>query len=102
MNWINATLMGSLAAAVATVTIAFVGLAMLSGRLQARDAARVVLGCFILFGAPAMVAGLMASLRDGNGAATLPIAGPPPSAPPPALPLTPPSYDPYAGASLPQ
>ena len=49
-TWIAALLTGSLATSVAVLAIGATGLAMLSGRVSLRDGARVVIGCFVLFG----------------------------------------------------
>jgi type IV secretory pathway VirB2 component (pilin) len=56
--WLQGTLMGAVATAVAVMAVAAVGLMMLTGRLNWRMGATVILGCFILFGASAIVAGI--------------------------------------------
>lgn len=58
LGWIQGTLMGSVATAVAVIAVASVGLLMLTGRMNWRFGATVVLGLFILFGAGAIVAGI--------------------------------------------
>ncbi len=59
-NWITGTLLGSAAITLCVLAIAFVGLMMLTGRLPVREGLRVVLGCFVLLGAPVIAAGFMA------------------------------------------
>lgn len=86
-GWVEQLLRGELATAIAVVAIAIVGLGMLSGRISARGALRVVLGCFILFGSPAIARGLLETARDTGETSpptTAPIHVPPvvlPSAP---------------------
>jgi type IV secretion system protein VirB2 len=58
LSWIEGTLMGTVATVAAVIAIAAVGFMMLTGRLNWRYGATVILGCFILFGAGAIVAGI--------------------------------------------
>jgi len=58
MAWIQGTLLGSVATAVAVIAVASVGLLMLTGRMNWRFGATVVLGLFILFGSAAIVGGI--------------------------------------------
>jgi type IV secretory pathway VirB2 component (pilin) len=100
--WLQGTLLGSLASIVAVIAIASVGLMMLSGRVNIRYGLTIILGCFILFGASTIAAGIMASLSGADQVARTdaPPAPPPMVAPPPAPP-PPANRDPYAGASVP-
>ncbi len=99
VSWLQATLLGTLATTVAIIAIAWVGLMMLAGRANLRHGLTVIAGCFILFGATSIVAGLQASLAGADLAAA-PEA--PPPAPPLVLPPPPPANpDPYAGAAVP-
>lgn len=61
VSWLQGTLMGTVATVVAVIAIACVGFAMLTGRMNWRHGAIVVLGCFILFGAASIVAGIRAA-----------------------------------------
>jgi hypothetical protein len=74
---------------------------MLAGRINVRHGLTVVLGCFILFGARTIVAGIQSGAAGGEEAEA---ASPPPSPfaalPPPAPPAANP--DPYAGAAVPR
>lgn len=63
VNWIQGTLLGNVATAVAVVAVAMVGFLMLTGRMNWRHGVVVVLGCFILFGAAAIVAGIQTAAR---------------------------------------
>ena len=94
--WLTGTLLGTAAITLCTLAVAFVGLQMLTGRLDVRRGLRVVLGCFVLLGAPVIANGLLAGAQAVGGTApepkSLDITVPEP--PPPA------HYDPYAGASL--
>lgn len=95
-RWIEAVMLGEIALGVCIIAVAFIGALMLTGRLPLRDGARVVVGCFVLLGAPVIAAGF----------AELPNNGAEKSSPPPVinedyagkernLPHT--SYDPYSG-----
>ncbi|MBL8549033.1 MAG: TrbC/VirB2 family protein [Hyphomonadaceae bacterium] len=63
VNWVQGTLLGNVATAVAVIAVAIVGFMMLSGRMNWRHGITVILGCFILFGAAAIVAGIQAAAR---------------------------------------
>jgi type IV secretion system protein VirB2 len=58
VNWLQGTLMGTFATVVAVIAVASVGFMMLTGRINWRHGATVILGCFILFGAASIVAGI--------------------------------------------
>src|SRR5687768_13839587 len=58
LAWMQGTLMGNVATAVAVMAVAAVGFMMLTGRLNWRFGATVIVGCFILFGAASIVAGI--------------------------------------------
>jgi type IV secretory pathway VirB2 component (pilin) len=99
------SLLGTIATIVAIITIASVGLLMLTGRMDIRRAAQVVFGCFIIFGASTIASGIMGALNGSSTAASEIATAPPP----PPVPLQTPAYpkanstpyDPYAGAALP-
>ncbi len=61
IGWIQGTLLGHVATAAAVIAVAMVGFLMLSGRINWRLGATVVLGCFILFGATTIVGGIQAA-----------------------------------------
>lgn len=61
VEWVQATLLGHVATAVAVIAVAMIGFLMLSGRLNWRMGATVILGCFVLFGAATIVAGIRAA-----------------------------------------
>lgn len=58
VSWLQGTLLGSVATVVAVIAVAAVGFMMLTGRINWRYGATVILGCFILFGAASIVAGI--------------------------------------------
>ncbi len=58
VDWLQGTLLGNVATAVAVMAVAACGFMMLTGRLNWRHGATVILGCFILFGAGAIVGGI--------------------------------------------
>ena len=57
-QWLQGTLLGTVATVVAVIAVACVGFLMLTGRMNWRYGAVVILGCFILFGAVSIVAGI--------------------------------------------
>jgi type IV secretory pathway VirB2 component (pilin) len=99
VGWVSGLLTGSLAITLAVIGIALLGFLLLTGRVDVRRSGRVVLGAFVLFGTPLIVAGLMQIGTAGDGA---PLDPPVAAAAdgPPRDDLPPANYDPYAGASL--
>lgn len=100
VQWLQGTLLGTVATTVAVICVATIGLMMLSGRVDLRRGASVVIGCFILFGASSIAAGIQ-SVAGGDGAPREVVEAelwvpPPLPPPPPAGPA-----DPYAGAAVP-
>jgi type IV secretory pathway VirB2 component (pilin) len=61
LMWLQGTLLGNVATAVAVIAVAMVGFMMLTGRMNWRFGATVIIGCFILFGAGAIVSGIQAT-----------------------------------------
>jgi type IV secretion system protein VirB2 len=58
VNWLQGTLLGRVAAVVAIIAVASVGFMMLTGRVNSRYRAIVMVGCFILFGAAIVVSSI--------------------------------------------
>jgi type IV secretory pathway VirB2 component (pilin) len=109
VQWLQGTLLGTVATTVAVICVAVAGMMMLSGRIDVRYGASVILGCFILFGASSIVGGIesAAALAGGESGgyepppvvveqSPLPVV---PAEPGPAAP--PANADPYAGAAVP-
>jgi type IV secretion system protein VirB2 len=65
LHWVQGTLMGTVATVAAVVAVACVGLMMLTGRMNWRYGMSVILGCFVLFGAASIVAGIQ-SVATGS------------------------------------
>ncbi len=63
--WLQGTLLGTVATIAAVVAVACVGFMMLTGRINWRHGAIVILGCFILFGAASIVAGIRSAAVSG-------------------------------------
>lgn len=63
LQWLQGTLLGTVATAAAVIAVAAVGFMTLTGRLNWRHAATVVLGVFIIFGAASIVAGIQSSAQ---------------------------------------
>jgi type IV secretory pathway VirB2 component (pilin) len=64
LTWVQDTLLGNLATTAAVIAVAAVGFLMLTGRVDWRRGLTVVVGCFVIFGAVAIVAGIR-SLAQG-------------------------------------
>jgi type IV secretory pathway VirB2 component (pilin) len=104
VQWLDGTLLGTLASSVAVIAVASVGVLLLSGRVDVRRSAQVIFGCFILFGASSIATGIMNAVNGTGRAVEVEAARlPPPDYPSVSarapLPATP--YDPYAGAAMP-
>lgn len=102
VDWIQSLVFGTMGSILAIAGVAWLGFEMLTGRVSIRSAAKMVLGLFILFGAPGMARELreLAMNTPQNRASV--VFQPSPSSPPPRLPQPPPpNPDPYAGASVP-
>lgn len=65
VRWLQGTLLGTVATVVAVIAVASVGFLMLTGRMNWRYGGTVILGCFILFGAASIVAGIQSSAAGG-------------------------------------
>lgn len=66
VRWLQGTLLGTVATVVAIIAVASVGFLMLTGRINWRYGATVIIGCFILFGAASIVAGIQSTAGLGN------------------------------------
>lgn len=99
-DWVGNLLFGPLATTIAVIAIAWVGLAMLSGRIELRRGASVVFGCFLLFGAKGIADGLLNSATHEGSPAVAAMTPPPDYVR--ALPEngTTNAFDPYAGAAV--
>jgi len=105
VHWVEGAMLGSVATAAATISIASIGYLAFTGRVDIRRAAQGILGCFILFGAPSIAAGLQGiasaisaetAAPTASGLAETAVDLPIEKAPPPQRP----AYDPYAGAAI--
>ena len=61
LDWMQGSLLGNVATTAAVIAVAAVGFMMLTGRMNWRYGITVVVGCFILFGATSIVAGIRAA-----------------------------------------
>ena len=93
-------MLGTIATIVAVIAVSTVGLMMLGGRINVRHGVTVIVGCFILFGAPTIAAGIQSFIGGGDAQAR-PYQPEPPAPVPPPLPPRVVRSDPYAGASVP-
>ena len=63
--WLQGTMLGHVATAIAVMAVAAVGFLMLTGRINWRYGATVVLGLFIVFGAASIVGGIRSMAGGG-------------------------------------
>jgi type IV secretory pathway VirB2 component (pilin) len=61
LSWLQGTLLGNVATSIAVIAVAMVGFMMLTGRLNWRLGATVIIGCVILFGSAAIVSGIQST-----------------------------------------
>ena len=98
--WLQGALLGPAATSVAVICVAALGYRCLTGRIPARRAVTVLLGCFILFGAPGIASALRElTAYDAPPEFDGPLAEAAPSEPPRAAPpqAAPDPFDPYGG-----
>lgn len=67
LRWLQGTLLGTVATVAAIIAVAAVGFMMLTGRMNWRYGAMVILGCFILFGAASIVGGIQGASSSSVG-----------------------------------
>jgi type IV secretion system protein VirB2 len=98
VQWIERVMLGDVALGLCVIAVAVVGAVMLGGRLPVKEGLRIVVGLFVVLGAPVIGGGFAArlgearevlpanlsKLEDGTVRDDLPLA----------------DRDPYAGASL--
>ncbi len=58
VEWLQGTMLGNVATAIAVMAVAAVGFLMLTGRINWRYGATVVVGLFVVFGAATIVSGI--------------------------------------------
>lgn len=102
VQWIQGTLLGSIAISIAVLAVATVGVLMFQGRIDVRRATQVVFGCFLLFGASSIADGIVDAVHR-NSVPDVSANAPTPGYPLVIRPVSTqaPAYDPYAGAALP-
>lgn len=97
VGWISDLLFGGVAISLCVLAVAYVGLLMLTGRIRVRTGLSVIVGCFVLLGAPLIASGLMQGAADrGRVAVQAPIY----EDEDPRRDLEAVEPDPYGGASL--
>ena len=64
-EWLQGTLLGNVATTIAVIAVAAVGFMMLTGRINWRYGATVVLGLFVVFGAASIVGGIQSAAGGG-------------------------------------
>lgn len=96
--WVQSLLLGKFGTILAILAVAIAGLNMLWGRSSPRDGLRIIIGCFILFGASTIAQGLVRSVEGHSRMNVLP--PPEPVSFATQLPMAPHTnpFDPYTGA----
>lgn len=100
VDWLAQELVGPLGTSLAVIAVAWFGFELLAGRATLRRGGLLVLGCFILFGAPQLAQSLIGLARSSSSESTA-LEPQQIMVPPPPTPVMPPPFDPYAGASVP-
>lgn len=85
------------ATALCVIGVALLGFAMLTGRFQVRKVFGVVIGCFLVLGAPSVASSLVSLITPSQAAANTSLP-PPPLLPEAREDLQPATKDPYSGA----
>lgn len=62
LDWVVSVLLGDVATALCVIAFIIIGMLMLTGRFAVKEGFRVVVGCFLLLGAPVVADGLLRSL----------------------------------------
>lgn len=110
LSWLEGVLFGPIASAIAVLAIVAMGFVLLSGRIDVRRAARLLFGCFIVFGASALAQGILGTFSPRDNGATISqgILPTPPPTPANPEPNTAPAdgainpFDPYGSGKTPQ
>jgi type IV secretory pathway VirB2 component (pilin) len=98
-RWIEGVILGEIALGVCIIAVAFIGGLMLTGRLPLREGMRVVVGCFVLLGAPVIAGGFATGASNSLSQLESTSVDEKPAGR--ALrDLPPANYDPYSGATL--
>jgi type IV secretion system protein VirB2 len=66
VEWMRSGLLGPIATSVAVIAVAFIGFMMLTGRMNWKHGITVIVGCFIIFGATAIVGGIQMAANTGQ------------------------------------
>jgi type IV secretion system protein VirB2 len=84
-RWVTGVIGGTVATSLCIIAVAMVGFLMLSGQLAVRRGFAVVIGCFLLLGAPVLAATLQSAFMAGDAGPDLREAPnqPLPESPPP-------------------
>jgi type IV secretory pathway VirB2 component (pilin) len=99
-TWVTDLMFGPLATTIAVIAIAWVGFAMLSGRVDIKRGLSVVFGCFLLLGARGMVDGLRTTTAADGAVVSSNVPPLPTYAKAKSTENPTNAYDPYAGAAV--
>ena len=97
-RWIEGVMLGEIALGLCVIVVAFIGSLMLTGRMPLREGMRVVVGSFLLLGAPVIAKGMLGPAVYSSPMHSLDLQAGEQTSPRPELPRI--SYNPYAQASV--
>lgn len=88
-SWLTSEPLGSFVTSIAVIAIATMGLLLLFGRIDIRRAARLLVGCFVVFGASAIARGIFDAVSVSPGGADVTQASLQPVSPRPPASINP-------------
>lgn len=83
VQWMEALVLGGFATTVAVIAIAGFGYAALTGRLSIKRSMTILVGCFVLFGAPAIAHAMLMLFGGGADGEIIPAPEPQQASEPP-------------------
>lgn len=102
VGWLQSVMLGTIGSSISIIAVAAIGMMMLAGQLPLRRGSKVLLGCFILFGASSVASGIRGAVDAAFGSVdTSSSVSPVEPSPLSETLASQPNYDPYAGASVP-
>ena len=101
ITWIESAALGTVATVIAVIAMAGLGLMLMAGRTDVRRGVTVILGCFFVFGAHAIAAGLVSQSASPTNRSDEDQSLITPAISTGIFVPTTDEYDPYAGASVP-
>jgi len=98
VQWLQGTLLGTIATTTAVMMVASIGFMMLTGRVDIRRGVTIIIGCFVLFGAQSIGSGIMSAVSGADIVYSTPPQGTEASPMVASTPLSAVPEDPYAAS----